>query len=74
MIWQRIRVDVWRRRLKRNYLLINQVLDFVLKVDAIFRVMSNTVGMISTSLLRSVESGIDIHGLGAHSVDVSGRG
>ena len=74
MIWQPICIDIWRRRLKRNYLLIDQVLDFVLKVDEIFRVMSNTIGMISTSLLRFVELRVDIHALGPHRVDVSGRG
>ena len=74
MIWQRVRVDVWRSRLKGDHFLVNQILDLVLDVDAVFSIMSNTVGMISTSLLRSVESGIDIHGLGPHMVDVSGRG
>ena len=59
---------------ERDYLFINQILNFVLEVDSIFNIVPNTVGMISTSLLRSVESGIDIHGLGAHRVDVSGRG
>ena len=73
MIRQRVCVDIWRRRLERNYLLIDQILNFVLEVDAIFRIMSNTVGMIITSLLRSVESGIDINGLGPHRVDVSSR-
>ena len=74
MIWQRIHVDVWRRGLKRDHFLVNLVLDLVLEIDTIFCIMSNTVGMVSTSLLRSVESGMDIHGLGAHRVDVSGRG
>ena len=74
MIWQRIRVDVRRRRLKGDHFLVNQILDLVLEVDAVFSIMSNTVGMISTSLLQSVESGVDIHGLGPHRVDVSGRG
>ena len=74
MIWQWVRVDVWCRRLKGNHFLVNQVLDLVLEIDTVFCIMSNTVGMISTSLLQSVESGIDIHGLGAHRVDVSGRG
>ena len=74
MIWQWIRVDIWRCRLKGDHFLVNQVLDLVLEIDTVFYIMSNTVGMISTSLLQSVESGIDIHGLGAHRVDVSGRG
>ena len=73
MIWQQIRVDIWRRRLKGDHFLVNQVLDLVLEIDTVFCIMSNSVGMISTSLLRSVESGIDIHGLGPNGVDVSGR-
>ena len=74
MIRQWIRVDIRRRGLKGDHFLVNQILDLVLEVDAVFSIMSNTVGMISTSLLRSVESGIDIHGLRPHRVDVSGRG
>ena len=74
MIWQQIRVDIWRRRLKGDHFLVNQILDIMLEIDTVFCIMSNSVGMINTSLLRSVESGIDIHGLGPHRVDVSGRG
>ena len=69
MIWQRIRVDVWHRKLKGDHFLVNQVLDLVLEIDTVFCIMSNTVGMISTSLLRFVEFGVEIHGLGPHRVD-----
>ena len=74
MIRQRICIDIRRRRLEGDYLLIDQILYFVLKIDTVIRVMSNTVGMISTSLLRFVEFRVDIHGLGPHRVDVSARG
>ena len=74
MIRQRICIDVRLRRLKGDHFLVDQILDLVLKIDTVFSIMSNTVGMIITSLLRSVESGIDIHGLGPHRVDVSSRG
>ena len=74
MIRQRIGIDVRRRRLERDHFLVDQILDLVLKIDTVFSVMSNAVGMISTSLLRFVESGVDIYGLGPHRVDVSGRG
>ena len=74
MIQQRICVDVRRRRLERDHFLVDQILDLVLKIDTVLSVMSNSVGMISTSLLRFVESEVDIHGLGPHRMDVSGRG
>ena len=73
MIQQRIRVDVRRCRLEGDHFLVDQILDLVLKIDTVFSVMSNIVGMISTSLFRFVESRVDIHGLGPHRVDVSGR-
>ena len=74
MIRQHIRVDVRRCRLEGDHFLVDQILDLVLKIDTVFSVMSNTVGIISTSLLRFVESGVNIHGLGPHKMDVSGRG
>ena len=74
MILQRICINIRRRRLEGDNFLVDQVLDLVLEINTIFCIMSNTVGMISTSVLWSVESGIDIHGLWPHRVDVSGRG
>ena len=73
MIRQRICIDVRLRRLKGDHFLVDQILDLVLKSNTVFSVMSNTVGMIRTSLLRFVELRVDIHGLGPHRVDVSGR-
>ena len=74
MIRQRIRIDVRRRRLEGDYFLVDQIQDLVLKIDIVFCFMSNTVGMLSTSLLRFVELRVDIHRLGPYRVDVSGRG
>ena len=71
MIRQRIDIDVRRRRLEGDHFLVDQILDLVLKIDTVFSIMSNTVGMISKYLLRFVESGFNIHGLGPHRVDVS---
>ena len=72
MIRQRVGVEIRRDCLKRDHFLVDQILSLMLEVDAVFSIMSNTVGIISTSLLRSVESGVDIHGLGPHRADVSG--
>ena len=55
IIQQRVGVDIWFSWLERDYLFINQILNFVLEVDKIFGIMPNTVGMISTSLIVSVE-------------------
>ena len=74
MIRQRIGIDVRRRRLEGDHFLVNQILDLVLKIDTVFSVMSNAVGMTNTSLLWFVESRVDIHRLGPHRVDVSSRG
>ena len=74
MIWQWVCIDVWCHRLEGDYLLVDQILDLVLKIDTFFGVESNTVAMISTSLLRFVEFIVDIYGLGPHRVDVPGRG
>ena len=74
MIRQRICIDVRCRRLEGDHFLVDQILDLVLKIDIVFCVMSNTFGMLSTSLLRFVELRVDIHGLGPYRVDVSGRG
>ena len=74
MIRQWVCIDVRRRQLEGDYLLIDQILDLVLKIDIVFRDMSNTVGMISTSLILFVKLRVDIHGLGPHRVDVSDRG
>ena len=63
MIWQRICVDVRRRGLEEDHFLVNQFLDLVLKIDIVFCIMSNTVRMINTSLLRFVELRVDIRGL-----------
>ena len=38
------RVDVWRRRLKGDHFLVNQILDLVLEIDTVFCIMSNSVG------------------------------
>ena len=73
MIRQWIGIDVRLHRLKGDHFLVDQILDLVLKIDIVLSVMSNAVGMISTSLLRFVEFGVNIHGLGPHRVDVSGR-
>ena len=55
MIRQWVAVDIWCRWLERDYLLINLILNFVLEVDTIFSTMTNTIGMISTSLIGFVE-------------------
>ena len=55
MIRQQIRVDVRRRRLKGDHFLVNQILDLVLEVDAVFSIMSNTIGVIHTPLIGPVE-------------------
>ena len=73
MIRQRVCVDIWCRQLERDYLLINQVLNFVLEVDTIFSIVPDAVGIISTSLISFVELLIDIHGFGPYRVDVSSR-
>ena len=57
-----------------DYFLVNQILDLVLKIDTVFYVISNTVGMISTFLLHFVEFRLDIQRLGPHRMDVFGRG
>ena len=55
MIWQRITVDIGRDRLKRDHVLIDQVLDFMFQVDTVLGIMSNTVGVIRAPLIRSVK-------------------
>ena len=73
MIWERVGVDIWCRWLDKDYLLVNQILNFVLDVDRILSIMPNTVGMISTYLIWPIEFRIEIHGFGPHWVDISGR-
>ena len=72
MIRQRVGVEIWCRWLERDYLLVNQVLNFVLEVDTILSIMPNIVGMLSTYLIKFVEFLIYIHEFGPHMVDVSG--
>ena len=44
MIRQRVGVDIRRNCLKRDHLLVDQILNLVLEVDAVFCIMSNNVG------------------------------
>uniref|UniRef100_A0A0V0HPV2 Putative ovule protein n=1 Tax=Solanum chacoense TaxID=4108 RepID=A0A0V0HPV2_SOLCH len=46
MVRKRIVVDIRCNSLKRDYFLVNQILNHVLQVDTVFGIMSNTVGMI----------------------------
>ena len=47
MIQQRIGVDIVRDRLKRNHVLVDQILNLVFEVDTILSIMSNAVGVIT---------------------------
>ena len=43
MIRQWVGIDICCRWLERDYLLVNQILNFVLEVDTILSIMPNTV-------------------------------
>ena len=55
MIRQRVGVDIRRSCLKRDHLLVDQILNLVLEVDTVLSIMPNTVGMISTPLIWPIE-------------------
>ena len=73
MIRQRAGVDIRRGCLKRDHILVDQILNLMLEVNAVFSIMSNIVGMISTPLIRSIELRNGIHRFGPHWMDLSGR-
>ena len=66
MIRQTVGVDIRRGCLERNHLLVDQILNLVLKVDVVLGIMSDTIGVIHTPLIGPVEFGTTIHRLGPH--------
>ena len=58
---ERIGVYIGHENIKRNHLLIDQILNLVLKVYAILVIMSNAIGVICTLLIRFVKLGASIH-------------
>ena len=57
--------------LARNHLLVDQILNLVLEVDAVLGIMSNIVGVIHTPLIEPIEFGTSIHRLGPYRMDIS---
>ena len=57
--------------LKRNHLLVDQILNLVLEVYAVLGIVFDTVRVICPPLIGPIEFGNSIHRLGPYRVDVS---
>ena len=55
MIRHRVGVNIRHDFLKREHLYVDQILNLVLEIDAVFSIMYNTVGVISTLLIMPIE-------------------